>query len=195
MTEGRRSLAWGPIPSRMMSQFCIRNGFLVFRNGGSHAGKSRKFTIDAAFSLLLQLVASVLFSWAALNVFADFGPMKYTSSNGVRYFHSDWGLQGVDLIHNLFICVLICGFSLVKFCIFLAILKNRYLKIGLRLYGLILVLMVTAFCWIWYQLGMGITEYNLFISSSLEFSVSLVVMSSLLFLGVDSFRIIKLGAQ
>jgi hypothetical protein len=195
MTEGGKKVAWGPIPSRMLSQFCIRNGLLVFRNGGSHAKKRGKYSIDAAFSLLLQLVASVLFSWAALNIFADFGPMKYTSSNGVRYSHSDWALQSVDLIQNIFICVLTVGFSLVKFCIFLAILKKRYLKIGPTLYALILVLMVTTTCWIWYQLGTGITQYNLFISSSLEFAASLVAMSSLLFLGIDSFRIIRVGEQ
>lgn len=190
MTKGRNTEAWGPIPSRMISQFCIRNGFLVFRNGGSHAGTTGKFRIDAAFSVLSQLIASVFFSWAALNIFADFGPMKYTSSHGVRYSHSDWALQGVDLIQNLFICVLICGFSLAKFCIFLAILKKRFLKIGARFYALIFVLLVVTTVWIWYQFEMGITQYNLFIPSSLFFSVSLAAMSSLLFLGVDSFRII-----
>lgn len=193
MTQSRRNVAWGPIPSRLLSQFCIRTGLLLYRNMDGHAGKIRKLRKEAAVSLLLQLVTSILASWVALNIYADFGPMKYTSSHGVRYSHSDWALQGVDLIQNIFFCVLVCGFSLIKFGIFLAILKKRFLKIGPRFYALILVLLVFTLLWIWYQLAMGITQYSLFIPSSLYFNVYLVVMSSLLFFGVDSFRIIKVG--
>lgn len=183
--------AWGPIPSRFLSRFCIRQKLLVSRLGSINTGRKFDFSPKQVVGLVIQIVSSLFVSWLALNIFADYGPMKYTSSHGVRYSHSDWALQGVNLFNYAFMGILICGLILVKFCVCLSILKKQFLKLGFRFYILSLVIFAIAIFWVYFQLDIGVIPYNLFIPSSLHFNISFVIVSSLLFLGVDSFRIIK----
>jgi hypothetical protein len=71
------------------------------------------------------------------------------------------------------------------------IYKKKVLKFGIGFF----VLLAAAVLLIWAvtigDLAFVNLEYSLFITSSLHFSVSLVILSSVLFIGVDSFRVIK----
>lgn len=191
MTKENNYVGWGPIPSRILAQVCYTNKLLVFRNSGSILRERRKFRLQEASSLALQLFAAVLLSWVALNLFADFGPMKYGSSHGIRHSHSDWALQGTNLVNNCLMIVLICGLSLIKFSLFLAVLKKKFRKLGPGFYALVLFVLAISAIWVFLQLRTGVSKYDLFVPSSLVFNVSLVFLSSIFFPGVDSFRTIK----
>jgi hypothetical protein len=117
--------------------------------------------------------------------------MKYNASNGVRYEHSDWALQGTNIVQLTLLALTVTLSSFLKFSFFLVIYKKKVLKFGIGFF----VLLAAAVLLIWAvtigDLAFVNLEYSLFITSSLHFSVSLVILSSVLFIGVDSFRVIK----
>jgi hypothetical protein len=162
-----------------------------FRNGARPPKIAFRLRFSGFVQLLVQMASSIFVSWLILNLYADYGPMKYTASNGVRYAHSDWALQGTHLIQLVLLAFAIILSSFFKFCLFLVIFKNRVLKFGKG--SLVVLASVVLLFW---AVAIGDRdfvnlEYYLFIPSSLHFSVSLVIMSAILFLGVDSFRVIK----
>lgn len=186
-----KGITWGPIPSRGLSSIAFALRVVQFRNGA----RSPKFTFRLGASSLVQpsvqLAASVFVSWLILNIFADFGPMKYTSSNGVRYEHADWALQGTNLVQWTLLALAITLASFLKFSFFLVIFKKNVLKFGKGFFALVAAVVLLIWAVTMGDLAFVDLEYSLFIPSSLHFSVSLVILSSLLFLGLDNFRVIK----
>lgn len=86
---------------------------------------------------------------------------------------------------------MISGLSLIRFCLFLSILKKQIMRIGLGFYLLVLIVIAAGIAWFYFQMSLGIADYTLFIPSSAHFNLALVALSALLFLGLDSFRVIK----
>jgi hypothetical protein len=186
-----KGVTWGPIPSRGLSSIAFALPVVQFRNGARSPKKTFRLGASSLIQPSVQLAASVFVSWLILNIFADFGPMKYNASNGVRYEHSDWALQGTNIVQLTLLALTVTLSSFLKFSFFLVIYKKKVLKFGIGFF----VLLAAAVLLIWAvtigDLAFVNLEYSLFITSSLHFSVSLVILSSVLFIGVDSFRVIK----
>jgi hypothetical protein len=178
-----KGMAWGPIPSRGLSSIAFALRVVQFRNGARSPKNTFRLGASSLIQPSVQLAASVYVSWLILNIFADFGPMKYNASNGVRYEHSDWALQGTNIVQLTLLALTVTLSSFLKFSFFLVIYKKKVLKFGIGFF----VLLAAAVLLIW---AVTIGD-SLFITSSLHFSVSLVILSSVLFIGVDSFRVIK----
>jgi hypothetical protein len=191
MSPGDKGVTWGPIPSRSLSALAFALRVVEFRNGARPPKIAFRLSFSGFVQPFAQMASSIFVSWLILNLYADYGPMKYTASNGVRYAHSDWALQGTHLIQLVLLSFAIILSSFFKFCLFLVIFKNRVLKFGKG--SLAVLASVVLLFW---AVAIGDRhfvnlEYYLFIPSSLHFSISLVIMSAILFLGVDSFRVIK----
>ncbi len=191
MSDENKGLTWGPIPSRPLTRIAFYLKIVKYRNGSKAPKSSGEYSLASFRQPALQLATSIFLSWLMLNIFADFGPMKYGASNGIRYSHDDWALQGSSPIQLIILGLAIVFSSFLKFCFFIAIFKKKVLTLGTGI--LPLAASVVALIWlvVWGDSTFVTKQYVLFIESSLAFSLSLVIVSSILFLGLDNFRTIK----
>lgn len=191
MSQEGKGVTWGPIPSRTLSALAFGMSVVEFRNGARSPNFAFRLGASGLVQPVVQLASSVFASWLILNLYADFGPMKYTASNGVRYAHTDWALQGTNFVQLTLLGLAITFSCFLKFSFFLVIFKKKVLKFGKGIYFLLAAVVLLIWAVTRGDLAFVNLDYSLFIPSSLHFSVSLVVLSSILFLGTDSFRVIK----
>jgi len=132
----------------------------------------------------------MLSSWLILNVYSDFGP-RYRAEYTILA-HSNWGLQGSDLILVLLAINGAVSLSLLKSLVLIRVLKRTTIKFG---FGLFLVFpYVATSVWLIILRDSQLEEvaYSGYIENRLGFIISLIIVTGLLYPGLDSFRTIKL---
>jgi hypothetical protein len=180
----------GPIPSRTIIYYAFK--FKVFKLSRQQTNaRKRKLPPHRRFAREgIQFVLAMLASWLILNIYSDFGP-RYRAEYKI-YAHSDWGLQGYDLILLLLAINGAVSMSLLKSLVLIRALKRSTIKFGI---GFLLVFpYVAASIWLIILRDSQLEEaaYYGYIENRLGFIISLVIVTALLYPGLDSFRTIKL---
>ncbi len=180
----------GPIPSRTITYYAFKFKAFKFSRQQTNSRKRiltphRKFAQES-----IQFVLAMLSSWLIVNVYSDVGP-RYRAEYTI-YSHSDWGLQGLDLILILLMINGAVSLSLLKVLGLIRLLKKSTIKFGI---GFILAFgyAVTSI-WVIILRDSQLEEaaYPGYIENRLGFIISIVILTGLLYPGLDSFRTIRL---
>lgn len=180
----------GPIPSRTITYYAFKFKAFKFSRQQTNSAK-RKLTPHRRFAKeCVQFVLTMLSSWLILNVYSDIGP-RYRADYTILA-HSDWGLQGSDLILVLLTINGAVALSILKSLVLIRALKRSIIKFG---FGFLLVFFyVATSIWLIILRDSQLEEvsYPGYIENRLGFIISLVIVTGLIYSGLDSFRTIKL---
>ncbi len=180
----------GPLPSRTITYYGFK--FRIFKFTRQQTSRfQKKLTPKRKFAQeSIQFVLAMLSSWIIVNVYSDVGP-RYRAEYTI-YSHSDWGLQGSDLILILLMINGAVSLSLLKVLVLIRLLKKSTVKFGIGFIYAFVYAVTSIWVIILRDSQLEEAAYSGYIENRLGFILCLVIVASLLFPGLDSFRTIRL---
>ncbi len=138
---------------------------------------------SSCFSLVLQALVAVSLGWVWANQAADYHLVR--AGGWVTYSHSDWQLQGSDLIFNV-LCYLSIILTLGVKTTFMYIGQEKLkARAGWGFYTLVVLLLVVIGSAFLRHAQLNPPDYPLFITDSFEFMLVWTLFAVILFPAIE----------